>query len=605
MLVKCRNIFCQSIRRKMECLSWVQSSSVSSSKSKYEEAVTKLNLLQSNAAVLEKIRKERDRILHGNIAHVEECLNKVGVAVEDLDKLRVIHISGTKGKGSTSAFCESILRSYGYKTGFYSSPHLVEARERIRIAGQPISYELFTSYFWQIYSKLWFQKKSDDDMPAYFKFLTVMAYYVFLKEKVDVAIIEVGIGGQYDSTNVIKSPYVCGVTSLGLDHVNILGDTIEKIARQKAGIFKQGVAAFTAPQPKEALAVLSEWAQHVGNPLYVVPSIENYNWGGKPISLSLSGSVQSVNASLAIQLAVAWLNIKNGTGIHTRDIYDQTKDKSDDLKMAPSVSITGPISTGLQNCQWPGRNQILRRNPVIYFVDGAHTDDSIKACKQWFQEASKLEAIKASGSVYRILMFNLMGDREPEVLLAPFVRSNFNLVIFCPNFAHVSQHGATDQNAVASPWNFQMDRCSRNNYIWQNMQCQNPGKKPVATDAQIVDENHLNEEDVELFPSKETIENDSFIPSLVFPSICDAVSWISQGKNHKVAVTDDNGPLIPAAMINAKNVHVLVTGSLHLVGGFLSVLHSEATHKASHTSDNHRSNCMSINKCRQSSPGTP
>lgn len=109
-----------------------------------------------------------------------------------------------QGKGSTCSFCESILRQHGLKTGFYSSPHLVQVRERIRINGDPISRELFAKYFWEVYDLLIKQKENDNDMPAYFKFLTVMAFYVFLKENVDAAIIEVGIGGLYDCTNVLR-----------------------------------------------------------------------------------------------------------------------------------------------------------------------------------------------------------------------------------------------------------------------------------------------------------------------------------------------------------------------------------------------------------------
>uniref|UniRef100_A0A8D2LU98 Folylpolyglutamate synthase n=1 Tax=Varanus komodoensis TaxID=61221 RepID=A0A8D2LU98_VARKO len=143
-----------------------------------------------------------------------------------------------------------------------SSPHLVQVRERIRINGQPISKELFSKYFWQVYNRLDESKDSSNNaMPAYFRFLTIMAFHVFLQEKVDLAVLEVGIGGTYDCTNIIRKPVVCGVSSLGIDHTSILGDTIEKIAWQKGGIFKPGVPAFTVPQPDRPLAVLKEQAQ--------------------------------------------------------------------------------------------------------------------------------------------------------------------------------------------------------------------------------------------------------------------------------------------------------------------------------------------------------
>ncbi|VDO21582.1 unnamed protein product [Brugia timori] len=127
--------------------------------------------------------------------------------LEEIDRLNVIHVSGTKGKGSTCAFTESILRQFGFKTGFYSSPHLVHVRERIRINGDPLSEEDFVKYFEHIYSLL--EKAVEESnktvtMPSYFKFLTVMAFHVFIEEKVDVAIVEVGIGGEHDCTNIIQ-----------------------------------------------------------------------------------------------------------------------------------------------------------------------------------------------------------------------------------------------------------------------------------------------------------------------------------------------------------------------------------------------------------------
>lgn len=150
------------------------------------------------------------------------------VEVQKLDeKLSVIHVSGTKGKGSTCAYCESILQNYGMKTGFFSSPHLVSVRERIRVDGQPISRKQFARCFWDVHQKLggvqvswlswidwncsiaklyYFQKEKNTakEMPPYFMFLTIMALKIFLEEQVDVAILEVGIGGEYDYTNILR-----------------------------------------------------------------------------------------------------------------------------------------------------------------------------------------------------------------------------------------------------------------------------------------------------------------------------------------------------------------------------------------------------------------
>jgi folylpolyglutamate synthase len=158
--------------------------------------------------------------------------------VTDLNQLKVIHIAGTKGKGSTSAFCEIMLRSRGLKTGLFTSPHLLEVRERIRINGRPIGKEVFGTSFFECWERLSTHRKERATMPAYFRFLTLMAFHIFIEEKVDVAIIEVGIGGHYDSTNIIPTPYACGISSIGHDHLDILGNTLAQIAWHKAGIFK-------------------------------------------------------------------------------------------------------------------------------------------------------------------------------------------------------------------------------------------------------------------------------------------------------------------------------------------------------------------------------
>lgn len=159
------------------------------------------------------------------------------------------------------SFVESILREHGLKTGFFSSPHLVSVTERIRLNGVPISEAYFAKQFWSLYRRLNDAKEESNDMPPYFKFLTLMAFNVFLAEKVDVAIIEVGIGGVHDCTNVVRKTKTVGITSLGLDHVDVLGDTVEKIAWQKAGIIKQHSNVFTVRQPGMANEIIAKQAE--------------------------------------------------------------------------------------------------------------------------------------------------------------------------------------------------------------------------------------------------------------------------------------------------------------------------------------------------------
>jgi len=178
----------------------------STSKLSYDEAVAALNSLQTNAITLKKVRKERQKNVHLNLPITKKYFERSGMTIEDLNKMKIIHVSGTKGKGSTCAFCESILRHSGLKTGFYSSPHLVSVTERIRINGKPIDQDKFTSNFWDVYDKVC-KDRDEEDRPPYFKFLTILAFNIFWRENVDVAIIEVGIGASTTAPTSSSGPW--------------------------------------------------------------------------------------------------------------------------------------------------------------------------------------------------------------------------------------------------------------------------------------------------------------------------------------------------------------------------------------------------------------
>ncbi|EYC07240.1 hypothetical protein Y032_0071g544 [Ancylostoma ceylanicum] len=234
--------------------------------------------------------------------------------LDALDRLNVIHVSGTKGKGSTCAFVESILRNAGFRTGLYTSPHLVHARERIRIDGKPISETLFAKHFFTVYNKLK-QQETEGDMPPYFKFLTLLSFHVFLEECVDVAIVEVGIGGEYDATNIVPHPVVCGITTLDIDHTSILGTTLPEIAWHKAGILKQGSPAVVTPLCQEALNVVRDRASERGVELKVAPLYQSYSFAKGYVSAGIAGDHQKVNISLALQLARAWIKRMGREGV--------------------------------------------------------------------------------------------------------------------------------------------------------------------------------------------------------------------------------------------------------------------------------------------------
>ncbi|XP_065428109.1 folylpolyglutamate synthase, mitochondrial isoform X2 [Chrysemys picta bellii] len=408
-----------------------------------EDAIRTLNTLQTNANYLEQVKRERGDP-QVQLEAMKGFLERSGLKVEDLDQLNIIHVTGTKGKGSTCAFTERILRNYGLKTGFYSSPHLVQVRERIRINGQPISKELFSKYFWQVYNRLEETKDPGHaSMPAYFRFLTIMAFHVFLQEKVDLAVVEVGIGGAYDCTNIIRKPIVCGVSSLGIDHTSILGDTIEKIAWQKGGIFKPGVPAFTVPQPERPLEVLRERARESPCPLYLCPDLEAFEEDDKALQLGLAGEHQRSNATLALQLSRAWLQQQGyqGTG-ELKDLQPGAELLGKrPVPLAPAFRPSGSMVQGLQDTEWLGRTQVLQHGAVTWFIDGAHTTSSVQACVRWFRQAALNEEKPVDGSELRVLLFNATGDRDMGALLKLLVPCRFDYAVFCPNFTEVSAVG--------------------------------------------------------------------------------------------------------------------------------------------------------------------
>lgn len=450
-----------------------------------------------------------------------------------MDKLSVIHVAGTKGKGSTCAFAESILRNYGFKTGFYSSPHLIHVSERIRINGRPIKEDVFTKYFWLVYNALNSQKENESDMPTYFKFMTLLMFHIFLNFDIDVVILEVGIGGEYDCTNVVRHPVCVGITSLGIEHTTLLGNTLEAIARQKSGIMKENTIAFTAPQPEEAMKVIRQIADERKCRLHIIPDFKSYHWNGQPPALGIATSVQETNASLAIQLAHTWIlenakrnsrvkDFENGNGerlcVECRTNGNSREDGiTNDRNESPSISLSKTASA-LSSCNWPGRTQILRGSSMDFYLDGAHTVESIEVCATWY--SSQVEKRRDQD---RFLIFNVIGDRDVAKLMKPLKCLKFNRVYFVPNVS--GDELKLDQLELSTTNSQQLDKCWKNSNIWG--------------------------------------ENNT----TVLGSVSQALSHIKTDNDHK---TEGNRP------------QVLVTGSLHLVGAALLFLDPGLTMKTNY-----------------------
>ncbi|KAF1582481.1 UNVERIFIED_CONTAM: Folylpolyglutamate synthase, mitochondrial, partial [Eudyptes pachyrhynchus] len=489
-----------------------------------------------------------------------------------------------------------------------SSPHLVQVRERIRINGQPISKELFSKYFWLVYNRL--EETKDPvhaSMPAYFRFLTIMAFHVFLQEKVDLAVVEVGIGGAYDCTNIIRAPVVCGVSSLGIDHTSILGDTMEKIAWQKGGIFKPGVPAFTVAQPERPLEVLRDRAQERECLLYLCPELDAFEGGRRVLELGLAGTHQRSNAALALQLARTWLQRRSCRGKvggqgwggsdptvapgvsaehpfppglgELKEVPLGTELAGRPVPLAPAFQPTDAMIQGLRETEWLGRTQVLPRGPVTWYLDGAHTTSSVQACVRWFRQAALNQDKPHDGSEVRVLLFNATGDRDMAALLKLLVPCHFDYAVFCPNFTEVSVTSNMDQQNFNVTLENALTRCLENQRTWTQLLEEKGGQDPwLPTPLRaggLLQPAPARGTLLLVPPAPRPLNS----PALVFPCLAQALRWVAQGRDPRLAAPGATGahphPAASSGAVllrEAAAVRVLVTGSLHLVGGVLRLL---------------------------------
>lgn len=304
------------------------------------------------------------------LAKADFNLDRMRALMADLgnpqEQYHILHVAGTKGKGSVCALAASGLQAAGYRTGLYTSPHLIDYCERIQVNGVPISHA-------RLAELLEVMKPAIARNPKLttFEITTALGLLYFADEKVDAAVIEVGLGGRLDATNIV-APDVTAITSLSYDHMAVLGNTLAKIAAEKAGIIKVGVPVVSAPQQDEALQVLQRVAREQGAPFTLVGQDVKFKglkhsldgqslrvtWGQKSLSfnLPLLGVHQIQNAAVA---ATA-LRVLRGQG----------------LKIADSA-----IQDGFAWVRWPARFQVVRREPPVIF-DSAHNQDSFGRLRQ-------------------------------------------------------------------------------------------------------------------------------------------------------------------------------------------------------------------------------
>ncbi|XP_071485233.1 folylpolyglutamate synthase, mitochondrial-like [Diadema antillarum] len=395
------------------------------------------------------------------VSDCRKLLKRVGITKEVLNSLSCIHVAGTKGKGSTCALTERILRTCGYKTGLLTSPPLIEVRERIRVGGAALPREKFARYgldFLEMIEKNAYMNAEDPlyyENLGHYQLFTLMSFYIFLQEKVDVAVIEVGLGGEYDTTNALWSSTVAGVTSLGIDHVHFLGHTIEEIAWHKSGILREGHTAITVAQDAGAMRVLARRAAERKATLRVCTPLEHNDFQGNPVKVGLFGKHQLLNASLAVQITKAWIEQKDSGRFrfqvpeHPVDpdsvtgLIDPTGEQQltyGELERTLPFTLPSEFIRALASSHWPGRNQVVKGSHVTYYLDNAHTTHSAFMCRDWFAEVAERDAGDIGGVVKRVLMFYLGGDRQAQDIMAPFLGCNFDAVILCGNRTVTDKH---------------------------------------------------------------------------------------------------------------------------------------------------------------------
>ncbi len=314
----------------------------------------------------ERMRMVRYNSTTFNLERMRRLLKALG----NPDKqIKAVHIAGSKGKGSTCAMLDSMLRACGYTVGLYSSPHLIDIRERIQINGQMISQADLTDLFKRIRTKL----SRLRDTPTFFEILTACAICHFADQAVDIAVFETGLGGRLDATNVL-SPLACGLTHISLDHTNILGKSLKQIAAEKAGILKRNIPAISVEQDPAVVDVLRDAAEQTGAPLRFTGSDIEFSYRFEAnrelgphtrvclstdrthyehLPVPLQGEHQALNCGLALAI----LDQLHDAGFNTPE---------------------KKVIEGLAATELPGRMELAWHEPRI-LLDGAHNGSSIQA----------------------------------------------------------------------------------------------------------------------------------------------------------------------------------------------------------------------------------
>lgn len=295
------------------------------------------------------------------LENIRELLQRVG---NPQDHLRFVHVAGTNGKGSTVAFLSTILKEAGYRVGRFISPTIYEYEERFQINGENISREYLASCMTVVAKAAEQMQNEGRPHPTIFEVETAVAFLYFYKEHCDLVVLETGMGGEQDATNIIRTAELSIITSISMDHKEWLGTTLAEIARNKAGIMKENVPVITVPQPPEVMEILLTQAKKRRCPFAVLDPdkirihysnyhLQNFDFmEEKDLFIWQGGLYQIQNACLAVRAAIA-------------------------LRRRGFTISKEQLRKGLEDCRWPGRFTVLGEEP-IFIMDGAHNPDGVR-----------------------------------------------------------------------------------------------------------------------------------------------------------------------------------------------------------------------------------
>lgn len=346
-----------------------------------------------------------------SLERMQALLNHLGNPEK---QFKCIHIAGTNGKGTLAAMTSSVLTHAGYKTGLTISPYVLNFRERFQINGQMMSPRTLASLTRKVLDAADAIIAEGGEGPVEFEAVTAIAFLWFARQKCDFAVVETGLGGRYDATNVIPAPLVAAITRIGMDHTEILGDTLAEIAAEKAGIIKEGCAVVNYPeQPAEAMGPILGAAAET-NTVIITPEMDDIrllrgkrlenriDYGGYKASLQFPGAHQANHAAMAVEIALAlWREFG----------YDISDDA---------------IERGLSSAHMPARIEVMRRHPLL-LLDGCHNPDGARVLAETLTKAEYEENL--------VGVMGMLADKDYKAMLsdlAPCFAKVFTVTPACP-----------------------------------------------------------------------------------------------------------------------------------------------------------------------------